>query len=148
MATLPDKMMYRWVPLVPSEIITLFGSNCFNFNIEINVPLAPGNYINPDIVSVTYQVQGALVPGTPSNFPAFNLQRTITGADFYAQGSSLSFEIAQSAVLTDGVQIAELVGNGIVFTFNGREIDQSRYHPALFELNADGTGRIQNESLV
>ncbi len=131
------------------QITNVFSDvDIFNFNIEINVPLAPGNYINPDIVSVTYQVQGALAPGTPSNFPAFNLQRTITGADFYAQGSSLSFEIAQSAVLTDGVQIAELVGNGIVFTFNGREIDQSRYHPALFELNADGTGRIQNSNNI
>jgi len=80
----------------------------FTLDIEINAPLAPGAYVDPDIVSVTYQVSGVLEPGTPSGFPAFDLQRNMTGAEFYAQGSSLRFEIAQSAVLSDGVQAAEL----------------------------------------
>ncbi len=51
-------------------------------------------------------------------------------------------------MLTDGVQIAELVGTNIVFTFNGREVGNGRFHPALLELDADGTGRIQNSNNV
>lgn len=120
----------------------------FAFDIEFAVPLAPGTYINPQIVSVSYSVSGTLEPGTPSGFPAFALQRDMTGAEFYAQGSSISFEIAANAVLADGVQVAELAGNGIVFTFNGREVDNGRFHPALFELNANGTGRIQNSDNI
>jgi hypothetical protein len=120
----------------------------FNIRVEIDAPLAAGVYNNPDIIDVTYQVMGNLVPGTPSGFPAFNLERSMTGTEFYAQGSSLSFEISPTAVLTDGVQVAELAGTGIVFTFNAREIDNSRFHPALFELNADGTGRIQNSDNI
>ncbi len=86
--------------------------------------------------------------GTPSGFPAFALQRDLTGAEFYAQGSSLNFEISPTAILTDGVQIAELVGNGVVLTYNAREVGNGRFHPALLELNADGTGRIQNSDNV
>ena len=70
---------------------TFSDVDIFTINVEINAPLAPGVYNNPDIVSVTYQVTGVLTPGTPSGFPAFDLQRTMTGAEFYAQGSSLSF---------------------------------------------------------
>lgn len=33
-----------------------------------------------------------------------------------------------------------------MFRFNGREVDTGRYHPALVELNADGTGRIRNSN--
>jgi len=120
----------------------------FNIRIEIAAPLTAGAYNNPDIVDVTYQVMGNLVPGTPSGFPAFNLQRSMSGTEVYAQGSSLNFEISPTAVLTDGVQVAELVGAGVVLTFNGREIDNGRFHPALFELNADGTGRIQNSNNI
>jgi len=120
----------------------------FNIDIEINMPLLPGTFVNPDIVSVVYSVSGTLVAGTPSGFPAFALQRDITGAEFYAQGSSLSFSISPNAVLSDGIQVAELAGNGIVFTFNGKEIDNGRFHPALLELNANGTGRIQNSDNV
>lgn len=120
----------------------------FAFTIEIDAPLAPGAFVNPTIVSVDYRVSGTLEPGTPSGFPAFALQRTVTGAEFYAQGSSLSFEISPNAVLSDGLQVAELVGAGIVFTFNGREIDTGRFHPALLELDANGTGRIQNSNNV
>lgn len=120
----------------------------FDIDIEIDAPLAPGIYVNPDIVSVVYSVTGSLTAGTPSGFPSFALQRTIAGADFYTQGSSLSFEIGPNAVLDDGVQVAELIGSGIVFTFNGREVGNGRFHPALLELAADGTGRIQNSDNV
>ena len=120
----------------------------FAIDIVIDVPLASGNYVNPDIVSVSYSVTGSLTPGTPSGFNAFALQRDMTGAEFYAQGSSLSFTISSNAVLSDGVQVAELAGNGIVFTFNGKEIGNGRFHPALLELNSDGTGRIQNSDNI
>ena len=120
----------------------------FGINIEIDGPLATGQYINPDIVSVSYGVSGTLVAGTPSGFPAFALQRDMTGTEFYAQGSSLSFNIMPTAVLSDGVQAAELVGGTLIFTFNGREIGNGRFHPALLELNMDGTGRIQNSNNV
>jgi len=118
----------------------------FTLDIEIDAPLAIGVYDNPDIVRVTYQVTGVLTNSTPSGFPRFDLQRSITGAEFYAQGSSLNFEIDAAASLVDGVQIAELVGSGVVLEFNGREVDNGRFHPALLQLNADGTGMIQNSN--
>jgi len=131
------------------QVTNIFSDvDVFNIEIEINAPLAVGAYVDPDIVSVDYQVMGTLVAGTPSGFPAFDLQRNITGAEFYAQGSSLSFEIAPAAVLSDGVQAAELVGNTVVLTFNAREVDNGRFHPALLELNTNGTGRIQNSDNV
>ncbi len=120
----------------------------FTITVEIDEPLAVGAYVDPEIVTVNYQVSGVLEPGTPSGFTAFDLQRSMSGTEFYAQGSSLSFEIAPSAVLDDGVQAAELVGGGVVLTFNGREIDNGRFHPALLELRADGNGRIQNSNNV
>lgn len=118
----------------------------FSFTIDIDGPLAAGVFNNPSLNSVEYNVSGALASGTPSGFPAFNLVRTITGADFYAQGSSLSFEIAAGADLSNGLQVSELVGSAPVFVFNGREVDTGRYHPALFQLNSDGTGRIRNSN--
>jgi hypothetical protein len=127
---------------------TFSDVDIFNIRVEIAAPLVVGVYNNPDIINVTYQVMGNLVPGTPSGFPAFNLERSISGTEFYAQGSSLSFEISPTAVLTDGIQVAELVGDGVVLTFNAREIDNGRFHPALFELNTDGTGRIQNSNNI
>ena len=131
------------------QISNVFGNvSTFNFRIEIDAPIGTGVYVNPDIVSVSYQVTGSLAAGTPSGFTNFNLQRTMTGQEFYGQGSSLSFEVSPAAVLGDGIQIAELVGNGVVFSFNGREIDNGRFHPALFELNADGTGRLQNSNNI
>lgn len=120
----------------------------FAFNIRFAAPLASGSFVNPDITTVTYSVSGTLVPGTPSGFPAFALERTMTGDEFYAQGSSISFEIAAGAVLSDGVQVDELVGNGLVFTFNGKEVDNGRFHPTLFELNSDGTGMMQNSDNI
>ncbi len=120
----------------------------FDFDIRFAVPIASGSYVNPDITSVTYRVSGTLEPGTPSGFNAFALERIMTGDEFYAQGSSISFEIAAGAVLSDGVQVDELVGNGLVFTFNGKEVDNGRFHPTLFELNSDGTGMMQNSDNI
>lgn len=131
------------------QVTTVFNDvGTFSFEIEINTALAPGVYINPDIVSISYAVSGILTQSTPSGFASFALQRDMDGAEFYAQGSSLSFEVSQNAVLTDGVQIVELVGNGLVFTFNGRENGNGRFHPALVELNSDGTGQIQNSDNI
>ncbi len=127
--------------------------NVFDVEIEIDRPLAPGVYIDPPIISVSYQVVGErLEPGTPSGFPAFDLRRgrapdaVLDGFEFYAQGGSLSFEISQGMDLSDGVQADELAGEGVVLTFNAREVGTPRFHPPLFELNADGTGRIQNSN--
>ena len=119
----------------------------FSFEIVIDSPLAVGVYDNPEISTLTYAVSGSLM-NTPSGFPAFALVRTMTGTEFYGQGSSLQFEVSSNAVLSDGVQAAELVGAGIVFTFNGRENGNGRFHPALLELNADGTGQIQNSDNI
>jgi hypothetical protein len=119
----------------------------FSFDIDINAPLLPGVYNNPDIENVLYRVSGNLM-NTPSGFPAFALERNISGDEFYAQGSSLSFEIRVDAVLSDGIQVAELFGNDVKFTFNGKEIGNGRFHPALLELNGDGTGTIQNSDNV
>ena len=118
----------------------------FHFTIEIDAPLAAGVYDNPPLLSVIYGVSGILMDGTPSDFEAFTLNREISGEEFYSQGSSLQFEIAASAVLDDGVQITELSGSEFVLRFDGREIDNGRFHPALLELRADGTGRIQNSN--
>ncbi len=120
----------------------------FSITVIIDAPLAPGVYVNPDIVSVSYAVSGSLTPGTPSGFPSFALQRDMDGTEFYAQGSSLSFEISEAAVLSDGVQVAELVGNDVVLVYNAREVDNGRFHPALLELRANGTGQIQNSDNV
>jgi hypothetical protein len=118
----------------------------FQFSIELAAELMPGViYSNPEIIGIEYNVSEALAD-TPSGFPAFALQRTIGGEEFYAQDSSMSFEIAASADLTDGLQISELVGDALVFLFNAREVDTGRYHPPLFQLNADGSGSIQNSN--
>jgi hypothetical protein len=83
---------------------------------------------------------------TPSGFAAFNLMRVIEGDEFYEQGSALDFEISASADLSDGLQVSELVGEAAVFVFDGRELETGRYHPALLELNADGTGLLRNSN--
>ena len=122
----------------------------FNFQIALVGDLVTGLYDNPAVEQIDYTVSGSLVAGTPSGFPAFMLARTIIGNDFYDQGSSLQFEVAANAVLSDGVQVAELVGSGtdVVFRFDGREVDNGRFHPALVELRADGTGTLQNSNNV
>ncbi|MDH3903549.1 MAG: hypothetical protein OES90_10060 [Xanthomonadales bacterium] len=118
----------------------------FAFTIDLAVPVTAGTgYSDPALTSVNYIVSGTL-DGTPSGFPAFNLVREILGAEFYTQGSSMEFEVSITADLSDGVQVSELVGTGIVFEFNGREVGTGRYHPALVQLNADGTGTIQNSN--
>ena len=128
----------------------VFGDvQSFAFKIELAVPLTAGSVlVNPALAEVNYEVTGFLVPGTPSGFEAFELERTIAGAAFYPQGSSLRLEIAPDAELGDGLQISDLAGTSAVFTFDGREIDNGRFHPAILELNADGTGRIQNSNNV
>jgi len=120
----------------------------FSITIEIDQTIAAGVYDNPPLISVDYSVSGTLAAGTPSGFTAFNLVRSIPGADFYAQGSSLLFEVDANAQLQDGVQVSDLVGTGVVFTFNAREVDNGRFHPAILTLSADGTGRIQNSDNI
>lgn len=118
----------------------------FAFTIDLAVAVTAGSsYTNPALTSVNYNVFGTL-ENTPSGFPAFNLVREILGAEFYDQGSSMTFEVDITADLSDGIQVSELVGTGIVFEFNGREVDTGRYHPARVQLNADGTGTIQNSN--
>jgi hypothetical protein len=97
--------------------------------------------------SVTYNVSGSLAD-TPSGFPSFDLQRTISGSEFYDQGSSLSFTISPQADLSDGVQVSELQAaeGSPVFVFNGREVDTGRYHPALVLLYSNGRGSIRNSN--
>jgi hypothetical protein len=125
---------------------TFSNVRTFSFSIEIAEPLAPGSYVDPALDGVQYSVRGMLAEGTPSGFSAFALDRTITARDFYAQGSSLRFEISASADLADGLQVAELVGPDPVFVFDGREVGTGRYHPAIVRLNADGTGSIRNSN--
>ena len=118
----------------------------FRYTIEVAGPLAPGIYDDPALVGVDYRVFGSLADGTPSGFPAFDLRRTMNGAEFYAQGSSLRFEIAAGADLSDGLQVAELVGSTNVFVLDALELGTGRYHPSLVRLDADGTGDVQNSS--
>lgn len=151
-------LIFLWQPVIAQTMqLTLSDADfeitnvvsdvdLFDFQIEINAPLAAGVYNNPSLISVSYRVFGSLIEGTPSGFEAFDLMREITGEEFYAQGSSLQFGIDENAVLEDGVQIDELSGTDVVFRFDGREIGNERFHPALFELRADGTGTIQNSN--
>lgn len=121
----------------------------FAFSIDIDEDLVAGGvYNNPNLNVIEYSIFGILDSDTPSGFPAFNLQRTIIRDEFYVQGSSLSFEVSAAADLSDGLQASELVADGMgkIFEFNGREVGTGRYHPALLELFADGTGQIQNSN--
>ena len=128
---------------------TVFNNvSTFAFSIDIDAPLGPGVFDNPALNVVDYSVSGTLPNATPSTFPAFALVRSITNADFYGQGSSLNFEIAADADLSDGLQVSDLAGDDLVFLFNGREIDNGRFHPAILELHANGTGIIQNSNNV
>jgi hypothetical protein len=125
---------------------TFSNVQAFQITIVLAAPLVPGTvYSNPALISVDYQVSG-LLNGTPSGFPAFALVRSIGGDEFYSQGSSISFEIDAGADLSDGLQVSELAGAGLVFEFNARELGTGRYHPPLFQLNADGTGSIRNSN--
>ena len=95
----------------------MFGDvDLFTIDIDLDIPLQPGLYDNPTILNVSYRVFGSLEPGTPSGFPQFDLQRNISGAEFYQQGGSLMFEIADNADFSDGIQADELVDNGTILT--------------------------------
>ena len=122
----------------------------FDFQIDVAAPLLAGmTYNNPALDGVVYEVAGRLPEGSPSGFPGFILQRTIGGNEFYSQGSSLSFEIAADADLTDGLQIFDLVADpttNIAFELNAREVGTGRYHPPLLQLRSDGTGLLQNSN--
>ena len=94
---------------------TFSNVRTFSFELDIKDPLAPGRSLNnPQLHGVDYNVFGFLTT-TPSGFPAFRLERTIAGDEFYAQGSSLEFEIERGADLSDGLQVSELKGTGPVF---------------------------------
>jgi len=120
----------------------------FEFEIHLSGDPLAGVYSNPDLLGVDYSVFGVLPITTPSGFPAFNLQRPgIGGAEFYAQGSSLNFEIAAGVDASDGIQFSELTGGtDPIFTFDGREVGTGRYHPPIMTLNSDGTGLFQNSN--
>jgi len=118
----------------------------FSFAIDIDEPLTAGPYTDPALTGVDYAVNGNLAPDTPSDFPAFALVRAIDGNEFYAQGSSLGFTIAAGADLSDGLQASELADGAGGLLFNGREVGTGRYHPALLQLNNDGTGSIRNSN--
>lgn len=119
----------------------------FDFKIDLAGPFVPGMlYDNPALSGVTYFVLGRLTDPTPSGFPGFRLERTIGGAEFYSQGSELSFSIRPDAELSDGLQVSELndLGGGVVLRLYAREVDTGRYHPPELVLLNDGTGRIRN----
>jgi len=126
------------------------GVEDFNFSLDVADPLVAGTtYSNPALNGVVYQVFGDLdQANVPSGFPQFNLQRTIGGLEYFTQGSSLNFEVASSANLVDGLQASELVADatGLIFEINAREVNTGRFHPPLFQLFSDGTGRIQNSN--
>ncbi len=125
---------------------TFSNVQTFQFTVELAVPVTAATvYSNPALVGVDYSVSGSL-DDTPSGFPSFALERSIGGDEFYAQGSSMTFEINAGADLSDGLQVSELVGAGVVFVFDAREVDTGRYHPPLFQLNANGTGSIRNSN--
>ncbi|MGJ8642395.1 MAG: PEP-CTERM sorting domain-containing protein [Luteolibacter sp.] len=132
-------------------------SNTYNnlqtFNVEIRIAgdLTTGIFNNPALVGVDYTVSGILPNATPSGFPGFVLNRpegvgSFLGNEFYNQGSSLNFEIASNANLSDGLQFSELVGGANAFVFYGREVGTGRYHPPIIELNGDGSGLIENSN--
>ncbi len=119
----------------------------FEFHIDLAGPLTPGTaYNNPILNSVSFSVNGTLPSGSPSGFPAFALIQDLTGSEFYDFGGSLNFEIAPTAVLSDGLQINELVGITDVFTLDARQVDTGRYHPPIIVLRADGSGLLQNSN--
>ena len=126
-------------------------NNVANFNFEITLAgtIAPGvTYDNPPLVNVTYTVEGVLNDPTPSGFPAFVLQRDIDGAEFYSLSAdaALRFSISPAANLSDGLQLAELLGTVDIFYFNAREFNQTpgRYHPPILRINSDATGSLAN----
>jgi len=125
-------------------VTDVFGQlTTLDLNVDVAGPLVAGAvYSDPVLNGVVYDVFGLLdEDSVPSGFPAFNLSRTIGGAEFFSQGSSLNFEVSSTADVSDGLQISELVAdaNGLIFEFDGREVGTGRFHPPLIQLFADGT---------
>ena len=121
----------------------------FSFDIVVGGTITPGaTFSNPNLVSVDYRINGSLPQSTPSGFPAFQLVRSINGADFYnlSPEAELEFSVSSTADLSDGLQMNELDGSGTVFSFNAREFNQNpgRYHPPIFTLDDIGVGRLVN----
>ena len=115
----------------------------FAFDIDLTGIASGTSYVNPPFGAIDYLVRGEL-SDTPSGFPAFRLERTISFEDFVSQDSDLTFEVANDAELSDGLQIADLAGTDAVFVLDAQEIGTGRYHPPILTLRADGTGQIQN----
>ncbi|MEO1531645.1 MAG: hypothetical protein AAFU72_05715 [Pseudomonadota bacterium] len=126
-----------------TETTTFNDVTTYSFEIELADALVAGqSYVNPALAGIDYSVNGTLPDGSPSGFPGFNLVRSISsGAEFYGQGSSLSFMIAAGADLSDGLQLSEIDGT---FTLDAREMDTGRFHPPVLTLESDGTGLLQN----
>ena len=103
----------------------------FAFDLDLDVPLSAGSFVNPPINQIDYGVSGTLVEGTPSGFSSFALVRSLDGSEFYSQGSGLRFEVSPSADLSDGVQVSELSGPDPVFVLDAREVGTGRFHPPL-----------------
>jgi len=128
-------------------------SNVTGFLIEIEVlgALTPRVYANPALGDIEFLVTGSLDPDTPArtaldSFTNFAVDDfpTLSGQDFYDLGNALSFEVSGSADLSDGLQLSELVGTGLVFEFDAHEDNTGRYHPPLLQLFSDGTGSLRN----
>jgi len=164
------------VPAGSTEAFTLFISNAsfgssgispafgnvqeFEFEVDFEGPLVPGGvYDNSGVTEVRYVVRGSLStdPATPSGSPAFLLNRTSSGegaisaAEWIQQGSSIAFEVAGTAKLSDGLQLSELVPDmvGLIFELDAREferLDRARYHPPQLLLYVDGTGILRNSN--
>lgn len=127
----------------------------FNFDIDIDAPLVAGmSYIDPNLNGVDYRILGDVsISPTPSGFNSnFQLLRSLPGNALYAQSddATLQFSVDAGADLSDGLQISELGASGLVFLLNAREVNQNpgRYHPPIFTLEADGTGRLVNAANV
>jgi hypothetical protein len=137
----------------PGSTNILSGVTSFSISIEILGPLRTGVFVNPALGDIEFLVQGSLDPSTPARIanPAFTGfavedRPALRGEEFYGQGNALTFEIRDSAELSDGLQVSELVGAGLVFEFDGQEMNTGRYHPPIFQLFADGTGSIRNSN--
>ncbi len=146
----------------PAGVVPSFGGvENFELEIDFSAPLVAGlAYDNSSIEQVQYLVSGTLStnPPTPSGFPAFFLDRRETGsegaisqASWIDQGSSIAFEIAGSADLSDGLQLSELVADpgGLILLVDAREferLDVARFHPPQIQLFSDGTGVLRNSN--
>ena len=125
----------------------------FSISIEVLGPLASGAFVNPELGDIEFLVQGTLDLMTPARtanpaFTGFAVADlpSLSGQDFYDLGNSLHFEVAAGVDLTDGLQVSELVGTGLVFEFDGHELGTGRYHPPILQLFSDGTGSLRNSN--